>query len=153
VDDDLNAVMAAKASEAIDLIEQVLGYSPDFSPDGIASAEAVAAKFHTALPPELLQAERERDPSEEEADPQLAALCLTLGGFVGEVIRRQIGGQWVLEEPEPGVPPTEILQVLPRLWLNPIGWVSGRIVVGSVHNIFATYQRCTREENLAPYRD
>jgi hypothetical protein len=150
--EDLDSAMAAYAAQAIELIEQGLGHTPDFTPDSVVLIEAMAGCIHADLPQDFLDTELERDPWDKEGDAELQALCLIMGGYVGEVARRAHGGGWVMEEAEPASPPSQMLRVLPGLWLNPVGWVRNRLLLGPAHNIFATFENAVSEETLARHR-
>ena len=149
---ELDGVMAAYADQAVELIEQGLGHTADFTFDSVVLAEAMAGCIHVDLPQDFLNHESERDPWDKDRDAELHAVCLMLGGYIGEVIRRDIGGEWVMEEAEPASPPTEMLRVLPRLWINPVGWVRNRILKGSDYNVFGIFEQTVSEDYLDQYR-
>ncbi len=149
---ELDAVMAAYADQAIELIEQGLGHTPDFTGDSVVLIEAMAGCIHADLPPDFLDDERKRNPWDESGDAELHALCLMMGGYVGEVIRRLHGGDWVMEEAAPASPPTEMLHVLPGLWLDPVGWVRNRILNGPDYNVFGIFEQMIDEDHLSGYR-
>lgn len=138
---DLGALMAAHAEEAVGLITHMLGHQPDFTPDSVVLIEALAGSIHADLTPEFRDAEMGRDPWSSDRDPEIHALALNMGAYVGEVIRRHRGGEWVMEEAEPAMPPSEMLRVEPGLWLNPVGWVHNRILLGPANNVFALFER------------
>ena len=142
---ELDGVMAAYADQAIQLIEQGLGHTPDFTFDSVVLVEAMAGCIHVDLPQDFLDSESERNPWDKDGDAELQAVCLMLGGYVGEVIRRAIGGDWVMEEAAPASPPSEMLQVLPNLWFDPVGWVRNRILKGPEHNVFAAFETAADE--------
>jgi len=150
--DDLNSVMAAYADQAVELIEQGLGHTPDFTPDSVVLVEAMAGCIHADLPQDFVDSEAERDPWDEGGDAELRALCLMMGGYVGEVIRRGIGGDWEMEEAAPASPPTQMLRVLPGLWLDPVGWVRNRLLKGPDYNVFAIFEHMVSDDHLSPYR-
>jgi len=149
---ELDAAMAAYAAQAVDLIEQGLGHTPDFTSGSVVLVEAMAGCIHADLPQDFLDHESERDPWDKDGDAELQAVCLMMGGYVGEVIRRQWGGEWVMEEAEPASPPSEMLRVLPRLWINPVGWVRNRILRGPDYNVFGIFEQTIDEDHLAQYR-
>ena len=149
---ELDGVMAAYADQAIELIEQGLGHTPDFTFDSVVLVEAMAGCIHVDLPQDFLDHESERNPWDKDGDAELQAVCLMLGGYVGEVIRREIGGAWVMEEAAPASPPTEMLQVLPNLWFDPIGWVRNRLLKGSDYNVFAIFEQMVSDDYLDQYR-
>ena len=148
MDGDLDTVMAARASQAVEIIEQYLGHRPDFSHDSVVLVEAMAGCIHVDLAPDFLDSERKRNPWDADGDEELQGLYLMLGGYVGEVARRLHGGDWLMEEAVPASPPTEMLRVFPGLWLDPVGWVRNRILTGAEHNVFAAFERSTSEDNL-----
>ncbi len=149
---DLDPVMAAYAGQAVELIEQGLGHTPDFSFDSVVLVEAMAGCIHADLPQDFLDSESERNPWDKDGDAELQAVCLMMGGYVGEVIRRKLDGDWVMEEAAPASPPTEMLRVLPGLWFDPVGWVRNRILKGPDYNVFAIFEQMVSEGHLSRYR-
>ena len=149
---DLNPVMAAYAAQAVELIDQGLGHTPDFTFDSVVLVEAMAGCIHADLPRDFLDSESERDPWDKDGDAELHAVCLMMGGYVGEVIRQKLGGDWVMEEAAPASPPSEMLHLLPRLWIDPVGWVRNRILKGPDYNVFAIFEQMVSEEHLSRYR-
>ncbi len=149
---DLSAVMAAHADQAVELIELNLGHKPDFTHDSVVLVEAMAGCIHVDLEPDFLEGERKRNPWDKDGDEELQGLYLMMGGYIGEVIRREFGGDWGMEEAAPASPLSEMLQVFPGLWLDPVGWVRNRILKGSEHNVFATFEQAVSDDNLARYR-
>jgi len=137
---DLSATMAAHADQAVEVIEQYLGHRPDFTRDSVVLAEAMAGCIHVDLAPDFLETERKRNPWDADGDAELQGLYLILGGYVGEVVRRLHGGDWGMEEAAPASPPSEMLCVMPGLWLDPVGWVRNRILRGPQHNVFAAFE-------------
>ncbi len=149
---DLTATMSAYAEQAVDLISQGLGHTPDFTPDSVVLVEAMAGCIHADLPQDFLDSENEKDPWAGDADAELQALCLMMGGYVGEVVRRHFGGDWVMEEAGPALPPTAQLCLFSRLYIDPVGWVRNRILLGADHNVFAAFEATVSEDNLSLYR-
>ncbi len=149
---ELDGVMAAYADQALELIEQGLGHTPDFTSGSVVLVEAMAGCIHVDLPQDFLDSEKDLNPWDKTGDAELHAVCLMLGGYVGEVIRRDVGGTWVMEEAAPASPPSEMLQVLPNLWLDPVGWVRNRILNGSDYNVFAIFEQMVAEDHLSAYR-
>ena len=148
MDEALDKVMAAHADQAVEVIEQYLGHRPDFTHDSVVLVEAMAGCIHVDLAPDFLDSERRRNPWDADGDAELQGLYLMLGGYVGEVVRRRHGGDWRMEEAAPASPPTEMLCVMPGLWLDPVGWVRNRILKGPEHNVFATFEQATGEDSL-----
>ena len=149
---ELDTVMAAYAGQAVEMIEQGLGHTPDFSFDSVVLVEAMAGCIHADLPQDFLDHESERNAWDKDGDAELQAVCLMLGGYVGEVMRRHIGGEWVMEEAAPASPPSEMLHVLPRLWVNPVGWVRNRLLKGPDYNVFGIFEQTVDEDYLGQYR-
>jgi hypothetical protein len=151
--DELDTIMAAHAERAVEFIEQCLGHRPDFTPDSIVLVEAMAGCIHLDLAPDFLEGERKRNPWDKDGDEELQGLYLMLGGYIGEVIRHNFGGDWLMEEPAPASPPVEMLRVFPGLWLDPLGWVRNRLLIGAEHNVFAIFEAVVSENALAPRPD
>jgi hypothetical protein len=78
--------MEASALEAVNLAQATTGRKLDFTLDSIKSVEAILANYH---------AEKQKaNPPAETVDQ----VCNTFGAYVGEVIRRSVGGEWVWDD-------------------------------------------------------
>jgi hypothetical protein len=68
-------MMAAYAQDAVDHAKASAGVTLDYSPDSVRHVEDVL----------------------EKAYEDVATLCKMYGGYIGEVVRRAGGGEWVID--------------------------------------------------------
>ena len=76
---DIESVMAAHATEAVEHAKERFGFDLDYSPESISQVEEALA----------------------EVANDIEWLCRMYGGYVGEVLRRQHGGEWSLDDDLP----------------------------------------------------
>jgi hypothetical protein len=81
--------VAEWSSQAVAYAKQERGTLLDFSPASLAALDSVAQSLHEAL--RSVAAERQRD-------LQMAA-ALSIGAYLGEIVRRKLGGEWVESVP------------------------------------------------------
>jgi hypothetical protein len=86
-------MMAAYAEDAVDHAQSAVGIALDYSPESIRNVEAVLEKLHAALPKGFLGRLFGKGPSADDLD----RVSKMYGGYVGEVIRRAGGGEWVFD--------------------------------------------------------
>lgn len=83
----VNAVIA-HADEAVALAQNTAGYKLDFSEDSIKFIEEILGRMHTEI-------------REGKANPPtevIERVCSVYGAYIGEVMRRIIGGEWILDD-------------------------------------------------------
>jgi hypothetical protein len=88
-------VMRAYANDAVAYADDRLGIALDYSEQSLESVDRIVAestKSGLLVPGDLSAAERE----------ELWAFCKMLGGYVGEVIVRNLGGEWQTNEMDDG---------------------------------------------------
>ncbi|WP_090650265.1 hypothetical protein [Asticcacaulis taihuensis] len=89
-----NDAMEAYAADAVDYARDTYGKVLDFSPESLDELEAIAAQLHKSFPKSFLSKFFKPRPS----DAQLDSMSKLLGGYLGEVIRRKMGGSWNINE-------------------------------------------------------
>jgi len=90
----INDMMVAYAQDAVDYALQNFKITLDYSVESIDKIEAIAAQLHSTLQPGGLGKLFKKGPSAEQIDK----ICKMLGGYVGEVYRRQKGGEWGIND-------------------------------------------------------
>ena len=83
-------MMAAYAEDAIDYVRQNFETELDYSEGSVELIEALLSAIHEQMPPEIRAQITDDGPPPEVID-QFAKM---LGGYVGEVMRRNWGGTW-----------------------------------------------------------
>ncbi len=78
-DADLDRIMTAHAAEAVEHAKERFGFDLDYSPESIVQVERALA----------------------EVANDIEWLCRMYGGYIGEVLRRQQGGEWSLDDDLP----------------------------------------------------
>jgi len=134
----LNDTMEAHAADAVDYAATCHHIELDFSPNSIDAIEKIAGRLHDDLPRGFLGKIFNRGPSDFEFN----TICKILGGYVGEVIRRERGGNWGHHE---GI---IALQLGPDLWIFPVQKVFKRLKNGPEDNVASFYRVVT--DSLAP---
>jgi hypothetical protein len=93
-------MMAAYAQDAVDHARRNFRVELDFSVESVQTVESLLRQMYDAIPRGARRLFR-RGPS----DDTLASLAKMYGGYVGEVMRRRRGGEWVFDmEVMPGRP-------------------------------------------------
>jgi hypothetical protein len=88
-------LMAAYATDAVGYAARRLNITLDFSEASLQDVDRILADYSKG---ELLVPERLSDAQREE----LWVFCKVIGGYLGEVIIRNIGGQWELRDQDDG---------------------------------------------------
>jgi len=83
-------MMAAYAEDAVEFMRENFQDELDYSEDSVQLIEAILGALHQQMPPELRSQISEDGPPPQVID-QYAKM---FGGYVGEVMRRNWGGQW-----------------------------------------------------------
>jgi hypothetical protein len=86
-------MMQAYAEDARDLAQQQFRVQLDYSEASLDHVEQILDRYHKSIPKGRLTKLLKRHPSPEE----LNRLAKMFGGYVGEVMRRQLGGYWTLD--------------------------------------------------------
>jgi hypothetical protein len=131
-------MMVAYAQDAVDHAKSV-GVSLDYSPDSIRQVEGVLEKLCAAIPRGLSRLIRRR-PSAED----MATMAKMYGGYIGEVVRRTAGGEWMLDtEIVPGHTVISLRKGEQRIF--PPSKVEKRLANGPEDNVWFYYQVLMKE--------
>jgi hypothetical protein len=110
----LAGTIVAQSQQAIKAAKLTFDESLDFTSDSLEGVERIMSKLQTQEP--------------KLTDEQIIELAKLWGVYVGEVIRRYYGGQWVLVEGLPDV-------ALGGKYASPIAKVRKRLVGGPTENL------------------
>jgi hypothetical protein len=86
-------MMAAYAQDAVDFAKAQFQIDLDFSEASVEKVEAILGQLHGTLPKGFMGKLFGKKPSLE----QIRQMGMVLGGYVGEVMRREWGGRWKME--------------------------------------------------------
>ena len=86
-------MMAAYAEDAVDHAQAAAGIALDYSPESIRNVETFLQMLYAARPKGFLGRLLGKGPSEQDLDQA----CKMYGGYVGEVVRRTGGGEWIVD--------------------------------------------------------
>lgn len=89
----INEMMEAYSQDAVDYVYKIDQTKLDFSETSVKTIERISANLHEALPRGIFSKILKQGPSEDNIEN----MAKMLGGYLGEVIRRQWGGEWSLE--------------------------------------------------------
>ncbi len=128
-------MMAAYAQDAVDHAKASSGITLDYSPESVRGVEAVLDKLYLAMPRGLLGRLFGKGPSSET----IVNVSKMYGGYIGEVVRRAAGGEWVFDtEVVPGQNTICLRKGESRVF--PPGKVHKRLTNGSEDNVWFYYQ-------------
>jgi len=132
-------MMAAYAQDAVDHAKTAAGVTLDYSPDSIKHVEGVLETLYAATPRGLSRIFR-RGPTQED----VATMAKMYGGYIGEVVRRTAGGEWVLDT-EIAAGETVISLRKGEQRIFPPAKVHKRLANGSEDNVWFYYQVLMKE--------
>jgi hypothetical protein len=136
----VNDMMLAYALDAVDHAKQVMGVDLDFTLESIEKVESILDAMFRAKPKSLLAKLVKRAPSLKDID----LFAKAYGGYIGEVLRRQGGGEWYLDEDiVPGQTVIGLRKGSVRIW--PAAKVGKRLTNGPEDNVWHYYQVILRE--------
>jgi len=122
--------MSVCAQEAVTIARDRYGVTLDFSEASVKQLETLLAGMHGGLP-------KLGDPA-RPSDQWITSIAVTLGAYLGEILRRNLGGTWLKQNPTaPGSLP--VLNVHGNI-LTPCRKVLKRILEGSGENVAYFYQ-------------
>ena len=131
----VNDMMVAYAEDAVEHAKSA-GVALDYSPDSIRQVEEVLEKLYPRGISRLIR----RGPSVEDT----ATMAKMYGGYIGEVVRRAAGGEWVLDtEVAPGQTVISLRKGEQRIF--PPSKVQKRLANGSEDNVWFYYQVLMKE--------
>lgn len=93
-------MMAAYAEDAVEHASERFGITLDYSPESVREVESILGKLYDSIPRTFLgRLFKGRPPTDED----IWSVCKMYGGYVGEVVRRHHGGEWIMDtEISPG---------------------------------------------------
>jgi hypothetical protein len=107
----------------------------DNSPESVRFVEAILEKLHKAQPQGFFQRAMKKAPSPAALDK----LAKMYGGYIGEIIRKEKGGEW--EYDEQTAPGYRLLSLkTPAARIFPPLRVHRRLTVGSEENVWHYFQ-------------
>ena len=132
--------MAVCAQEAVTIARDRYSVTLDFSEASVKQLETLLATMHTGLP-------KLGDPA-RPSDQWITSIAFTLGAYLGEIFRANLGGTWLTQNPQAS-------GSLPALnihgdTLTPCRKVLKRILDGPAENVAFFYQgacQIIREKN------
>lgn len=86
----VNDMMESYAQDAVDFAQNNFKITLDYSPESIEYIEKIAAQLEASIPKSKFARLFKKGPSDEEIDQ----VCKMLGGYIGEVYRRERNGEW-----------------------------------------------------------
>lgn len=87
-------MMAAYAEDAVEHANRMFGITLDYSPKGVGNVETILGKLYDTIPRTFLARLFGRRPPTDE---DIWSVCKMYGGYIGEVVRRHHGGEWVID--------------------------------------------------------
>ena len=128
-------MMAAYAGDAVNHAKAACGITLDYSPDSVRQVENVLEQLYSAMPRGFLARLFGKRPS----DGDVWSICKMYGGYIGEVVRRAGGGEWVLDtEITPGEQVIALRKGDGRMF--PPSKVQKRLTNGSEDNVWFYFQ-------------
>ncbi len=91
-DADLDEMMQAYAEQAVAAAREYQ-IQLDYSEESLQQVENILNRLHDSIPGAARGAATSPAPSDTDTED----LCKVWGGYLGEVVRRRWGGEWVLE--------------------------------------------------------
>jgi hypothetical protein len=132
-----NEAMKAFSLDAADYALMHYGLSLDYSPESLAHVEVIATALHKEMPKGFFAKLFKRGPSAQDLD----LMSKMLGGYVGEVIRRQRGGEWAIFEAFK----TLGLKFSEDEWAFPLAKAYKRLTEGAEDDLNAFYKVVMRD--------
>ena len=126
-------MMQAYAEQAV-AAARALDIRLDYSEDSLQQVETILARLEEPLPGGAPGAAASAVPSGAETED----LCKVWGGYLGEVVRRRWGGEWVLENYPGGNVLTVALSV-PGGMVFPSMKIYRRLSQGAAENVWSFY--------------
>ncbi len=89
----VEAMMRAYAEDGVDFAEAKFSKKLDYSENSVEQVEEILSALYDSVPKGFVSRMLRSGPTPE----QIQSLSKALGGYVGEVMRRNWGGHWKLE--------------------------------------------------------
>lgn len=122
-------MMTAYAQDAVDHAK-AQGVALDYSVDSLREVEAILAQLEAAMPKGFVARVLRRGPSRED----IWTMAKMYGGYVGEVLRRAGGGEWVMDATFSPPVPVPCLRRGEQV-ISPPAKVHKRITNGAEENV------------------
>lgn len=127
-------MMQDYAAESIEFAHKRFQVALDYSPDSLARVDAMVDELSLLAPCGLVKKLFRKTPSEFEVD----RICNLFGGYLGEVYRRNVGGEWAVD------PELETIGVHHEdTWVYPTAKVRKRLCNGVGDGLAAYYRGLT----------
>ena len=131
----VNDMIEAYTLDAIDFAKANFDIDLDRSESSVKSIEEIASRLYATIPQSTLGRLFRRGPSQEKVD----LACKMLGGYVGEVLRAQFGGEWSFNrEIQPGNLVIELK--IGETQIFPPAKVHKRLTNGDEDNLWAYFR-------------
>ncbi len=130
-------MITAYSQEAVVYARQNFGETLDFSEKSVEKVENILDDIYRTIPRGFIAKLLKKSPSAEQMDH----ICMMMGGYIGEVIRRNWGGEWKLESsayPGEQVLTLHLLRKDSELW--PQFKVGKRLANGAEDNVWRYFQ-------------
>jgi hypothetical protein len=92
----LDELMRNQAQVAVEFSAQVFGVTLDYSEASIEQVEKILGKLYDSIPKETSDSIVKKSPTPQEI---LNKVSMAMGGYIGEVLKRQWGGKWKQNSP------------------------------------------------------
>jgi hypothetical protein len=127
----INDVMSAYAEDAVDFARLRFHVTLDYSLSSVEQVESIAEQLYQSRPKGIIGKLFKKAPSEEE----LQTVYKMLGGYIGEVLRRNKGGEWAINQEF-----SAIGIQCGELWVFPPAKVHKRLANGSEDNLWSYFR-------------
>lgn len=131
--------MLAYAADAVEYAGK-LKKDFDYSEESVQILEDICALLHKKKTLNFWQRLVEKPPSEKN----IIEMSSRLGAYLGEVIRKKMGGEWKVEDPT-GEGNTMVLQI-GEMKIFPVARVYYRLKNGAENNVWHYFQNITKGE-------
>ena len=124
-------MMVAYSEDAVDHARTSSGVVLDYTPESVERVETILREMYSGIPKGFFARIFKRGPTQE----MIWSMCKVYGGYVGEVLRREKGGEWSFDnEIVPGTSTICLSQGTCRIW--PPAKVFKRLTNGGEDNVW-----------------
>ncbi len=128
-------MMAAYAADAVQHAKEGCNITLDYTPGSIRLVEHILETLRAGMPRGFLARLFGQGPSQDNIE----TVCKMYGGYIGEVVRRTGGGEWVMDtEISPGRGVISLRKGDSRIF--PPEKVQKRLANGTEDNVWSYYQ-------------
>jgi len=133
-------MMEAYSLDAVDMAKANFDEGLDFSEASVEKVEKIMRQFYDSLPRGFFQKLFKRPPPPETIDQ----VCKMFGAYIGEVLRRRFGGEWMFDEKTfPGTRIISLQRDGMRIW--PTAKIHKRITNGAEDNVWHYFKILNEE--------